>query len=550
MKTIFGIKCVEVRRRRDEAGASLILALIYITAISLIVVSLAGWVSNDLTNTTKFSNAAQFDSALRSVTELGIQNIRYYPGATWSTPAIPGPSYCWQPAGGGSMSSQTINGYSVAVWCSTVQNLASAQTRIVTLDACLSTVSEANCVASPSLQAKVAFDDYLPGNSPIASSTCTATCGSSAITQYWSFGTVTGGVPTPSTTTTVSGGTSSTTSTSTSTSTTSSTTTSTISYSVTFNANGGTGTMASETSGVATNLTANTFTRTGYTFNGWNTAANGVGGTPYADGASYPFTSSVILYAQWLANSYTVTFNANQGSGTMTTQTSSVPAALTTNTFTRSGYTFIGWNTVANGSGTPYADGASYPFTASTTLYAQWSNAPIGVSLTQTPTGGGGNGVPTNGDVVTFTFSQVMQASSIVSGWNGSSQNEYAVFTRPTSSSATQMDFCTSTSCNTAVNLGTVDLGDSTTSGFYQSVGSTTYLQIQISMSSAGNQSIVTVTIGSHPRRGAGPSLSGIDPSASTVLTWTPSTSATNSSGVACLSSPTVTESGGAQVNF
>jgi|GEM_PF-2162712 len=68
----------------------------------------------------------------------------------------------------------------------------------------------------------------------------------------------------------------------------------------------------------------------------------------------------------------TVTFDANGGTGTMASQTASTPTALNTNTFTRSGFTFNGWNTVANGSGTAYANGASYLFSASATLYAQW----------------------------------------------------------------------------------------------------------------------------------------------------------------------------------
>ena len=69
----------------------------------------------------------------------------------------------------------------------------------------------------------------------------------------------------------------------------------------------------------------------------------------------------------------TVTFDANGGSGTVAAQTGSAAAALTTNVFTRDGYTFNGWNTSADGTGTGYADGASYAFSASTTLYAQWN---------------------------------------------------------------------------------------------------------------------------------------------------------------------------------
>jgi len=142
------------------------------------------------------------------------------------------------------------------------------------------------------------------------------------------------------------------------------------SYTVTFNSNGGTGTMANETHNTLTALTTNAFTRTGYTFTGWNTLANGHG-TAYANGATYPFTALVTLYAQWKVQ-FTVTFNANGGTGTMARETESAPTALTLNTFTRTGYTFTGWNTAANGHGTAYANGATYPFTASVTLYAQW----------------------------------------------------------------------------------------------------------------------------------------------------------------------------------
>ena len=141
---------------------------------------------------------------------------------------------------------------------------------------------------------------------------------------------------------------------------------------VTFDANGGTGTMAPETGSAPAALTANAFTRTGYTFAGWNTAADG-SGTAYADTASYPFSASVTLYAQWTALTYTVTFDANGGTGTMAPETGSAPAALTANAFTRTGYSFAGWNTAADGSGTAYADTASYPFSASVTLYAQWT---------------------------------------------------------------------------------------------------------------------------------------------------------------------------------
>ena len=71
-------------------------------------------------------------------------------------------------------------------------------------------------------------------------------------------------------------------------------------YTVTFDANGGTGNMSAQTftGGTAQELTANAFTRTGYMFGGWNTAADG-SGTAYADGTSYTANADITLYAQW-----------------------------------------------------------------------------------------------------------------------------------------------------------------------------------------------------------------------------------------------------------
>ncbi len=193
------------------------------------------------------------------------------------------------------------------------------------------------------------------------------------------------------------------------------------SYTVTFNANGGTGSMTPQTGSYNTTapLSLNTFTRTGYTFTGWNTLSGG-GGTAYADGASYTFTASVTLYAQWSINSYTVTFNANGGTGSMTPQTGSynTTAPLTLNTFTRTGYTFTGWNTLSGGGGTAYADGASYTFTASVTLYAQWTALP---KHTVTFNANGGTGSMSNqvANVPTaLTLNTFTRTGYSFSGWN------------------------------------------------------------------------------------------------------------------------------------
>ena len=168
-------------------------------------------------------------------------------------------------------------------------------------------------------------------------------------------------------------------------------------YTVTFDANTGTGSMSSQTGSSAAALTANTFTKTGYTFAGWNTAANGTG-TAYTDGQSYGFGADMTVYAQWTANpsgNHTVTFDANGGSGSMSNQTANSSTALTSNTFTRSGYTFAGWNTAANGTGTAYTDGQSYGFGADMTVYAQWTANPSG-NHTVTFDANGGSGSMSN----------------------------------------------------------------------------------------------------------------------------------------------------------
>jgi uncharacterized repeat protein (TIGR02543 family) len=101
-----------------------------------------------------------------------------------------------------------------------------------------------------------------------------------------------------------------------------------------------------------------------------NCAAGGY----YKDGSGD--TQALVVSREMVPPSYAVTFSANGGSGTMSAETESVPTALTGNAFTRTSYTFTGWNTAASGSGTAYADRATYPFNAYITLYAQWKVEP------------------------------------------------------------------------------------------------------------------------------------------------------------------------------
>ena len=152
---------------------------------------------------------------------------------------------------------------------------------------------------------------------------------------------------------------------------------------VVFDSNGGSGAMSTQTNHNSAALSSSSFSKTAATFSSWNTAADG-SGTDYADGATYDFLANVTFYAQWAP--IAVTFDANSGSGSMADQSAAGSTALTSNSFTRQAYSFAGWNTAADGSGDAYANGASYAFAASATLYAQWD--PV-VCVPDTTTVGG-----------------------------------------------------------------------------------------------------------------------------------------------------------------
>lgn len=176
----------------DERGAILILALIYILTISVIVVALSTWATNDLNNSTKFSNARSLDYSATNATELAIESIRYTTlvGPNQTLNANP-PSYCWGTSATGP-SKLTTNNMSITVWCSTSENLRSARTRVVTFSACLSTISSGSCVLNPLLQAVVIYDDYPPGGGAFLTTQCSLYCGTGATLQNWNWGSTAG----------------------------------------------------------------------------------------------------------------------------------------------------------------------------------------------------------------------------------------------------------------------------------------------------------------------------------------------------------------------
>ena len=172
-------------------------------------------------------------------------------------------------------------------------------------------------------------------------------------------------------------------------------------YQVTYDANGGAGSMSPSevTYDTAFKTTANTFTREGYVFTGWNEKADGTGtawGITSSDSGTaesgktqiWTYTKNITLYAQWTPWTYSIKYFPNGGSGTAFTSshTYGTQSVLTANKFTRDNYTFLGWSTSTTGA-VVYQDGAIAPSNISSNgeqikLYAIWSqDSPWSLSM-------------------------------------------------------------------------------------------------------------------------------------------------------------------------
>lgn len=154
-------------------------------------------------------------------------------------------------------------------------------------------------------------------------------------------------------------------------------------YSIAFDANGGSGSMSAQqvTEGDSqASLSQNTFTRTGYTFSSWNTAADGSGTTYESTALASSVYNGTTLYAQWKPNTYTISFDAKDGQGTMSsiTATYDKPAILPSCTYSKSEYSFAGWTTSEDGASVQYSDcdqlkNLIAENNGTVTLYAVWT---------------------------------------------------------------------------------------------------------------------------------------------------------------------------------
>jgi type II secretory pathway pseudopilin PulG len=212
---------------------------------------------------------------------------------------------------------------------------------------------------------------------------------------------------------------------------------------LTYNGNGNTGGLvpvdinSPYNAGSAITVLGNSLllSKTSYTFNGWNTLANGTG-TAYTAGARFSLSGNTVLYAQWTnAATYSITYNGNNNqTGTVPLDinspytTGSVVTVLgNTGALGLTGSTFNGWNTASNGSGTAYAVGSLLTIGSSAiTLYAQWYQAQY--TVIYNGNGYTGGAVPTDGtpynpgvSVTVLGAGTLSKTNSTFAEWNTAS---------------------------------------------------------------------------------------------------------------------------------
>jgi hypothetical protein len=192
-------------RVRSDSGAVMILALVYFISMSLIIAALARESTNDLSNTSKFTYAFALQNAAGSATEVAINFDRYASQPLITPVPITGTSNnpaisCLGPSatpssltfdnGPTSDPTQFVN--TISVWCSTVWDPSSSDTRVVTFCAYPSGISgsagsASTCVAGAILKAVVTFDDYPSSLAASIDAQCNVWCGTGESVSTWDW---------------------------------------------------------------------------------------------------------------------------------------------------------------------------------------------------------------------------------------------------------------------------------------------------------------------------------------------------------------------------
>jgi hypothetical protein len=229
----------------DEAGAILVLALVFLLVAGGIIGSLVTWTSNDIINSVNLQGGRSLVYSAGGATDVAIQGARYSSpdslttgltagqtgitqltdtnglnapiasgdqvtigsGSTAQTVTAtaaaainattvsvasftslytqPTSTLIYDDACNGTSPSVTIGGNAMSVWCSLVWSPQSASTRVETFSACPASEGNSTCTASPYVQAVVTFDDYSAGIGIATPNACTTTCGTGMTVNSW-----------------------------------------------------------------------------------------------------------------------------------------------------------------------------------------------------------------------------------------------------------------------------------------------------------------------------------------------------------------------------
>ena len=120
-------------------------------------------------------------------------------------------------------------------------------------------------------------------------------------------------------------------------------------------------------------ITSPIIKKAGYNVVGWNTDSNAMTST-WSQNTSKNINKSETYFPIVKLKTYTIKYNANGGSGAPSNQVKEHNKNITLSTSkpTRTGYTFVNWNTSSAGNGTSYSTGATYSGNSDITMYAQW----------------------------------------------------------------------------------------------------------------------------------------------------------------------------------
>ena len=175
-------------------------------------------------------------------------------------------------------------------------------------------------------------------------------------------------------------------------------------------------------SGQSATLKGATFTRTGYTQTGWATTAGGP--KVYDLGGTYSSNNPLSLYPVWQANTYTITYVANEGTGTMADQTVTYDSTFTPSacSFTREGYSFSSWNESQDGKGIRWkVQEYTVDRAENITLYAIWKGNEYTVYYDDNYSGYSENMSPSTaifGDIFYTRRNQFSRFGLTFKGWN------------------------------------------------------------------------------------------------------------------------------------